>query len=359
MRLQKQRGSVLMGVMALFLALSILSLTVVHAMGAETRSTANRTASAQALALADAGVDYVYTRLKQARIRPQNVESDFDYPSEIDDWNAIRGRTILEVTWPGGNTITVSSTGIVEQPPARRRVIQELNWKPHPALQYALAAFGDGSLVHIGGNVELTGHVHSNGTAEAVWVEGHPPEIEGVASYVGEINDPHGHFEDAEQVEAIDAPTEEEIAEWIEAAKEADAWEEYSEGLRIAGSEAREYKGIVEVHSGAVQDGLEFSGGATVTGDALFIVWSGDILIKGASVVEASFLLMGDGEIKIEGTGPSGETMKMAGTVASERGTVEFKGNVSMEQRPLCDSEHEAVYGWERGTWREGGAGGN
>ena len=356
MRLQKQRGSVLMGVMALFLALSILSLTVVHAMGAETRSTANRTASAQALALADAGVDYVYTRLKQARIRPQNVESDFDYPSEIDDWNAIRGRTILEVTWPGGNTITVSSTGIVEQPPARRRVIQELNWTPHPALQYALAAFGDGSLVHIGGNVKLTGHVHSNGMAEAVWVEGHPPEIEGVASYVGEINDPHGHFEGAEKVDSIDAPTEEEIEEWIEAAGNSEG---YPEGLRIAGSEEREYKGIVEVRSGAVQDGLEFSGGATVTGDALFIVRSGNILIKGASVVEASFLLMGDGEIKIEGTGPTDDAMKLAGTVASEKGTITFKGNVSMEQRPLCDVEHEAVYGWERGTWREGGAGGS
>lgn len=176
-----------------------------------------------------------------------------------------------------------------------------------------------------------------------------PPQIDGSASAVGEIHDPHHHFNSTAEVDSLEPPDLDEIESWIDAAKDNDAYEFFST-LEIQGGHEEDFTGIDVVE---VEDGLRFAGGAIVKGYPLFIVRRGNIEIEGAAHVEGYFLLIGDGEVSISGT--QKEETKLIGTVSSLSGNIEFKGNVSMIQDPPCEVQHEAVYGWIRGAWYESG----
>jgi len=352
-KLVRIRGSALLGILVIALVLAVLGTTLMVAMGGESRSSARNVSSAQALGLADSGLEHVYATLLDDELKPDEVEDAFAGGVSLSDWEEVQGYTTVTVELSAPRTATLTSTGHVDSPEYSRTIQMEVKYSPPPMFEYLLGAFGDTSSISLVGSATIDGNIHSNGTGTgppagyAISVSGTKLAVteDSYATAVGTVRDHPS--QPAFGGNAISG------APKVEPEADIDLWR------NLAQEDGQYYSGDFTLNGGTHQIGgvvfvtgsISFGGNVVVRGNALFVSEFGNISASGGADIEGS-LYACVGNISLGGTNQSA---KINGSVIAECGNISAGGNVDLTYPTEFPDEEWAMFRWRRGSWRETG----
>jgi hypothetical protein len=308
-------------------------------MGGESRSSSRQVSSAQALALADAGVEYVYARLVGENIKIDKVKNVFSEPVILhDDWTKGRAEVVVDSPAPGTNVVVMTSQGIIEAPEYRRTVKASFFYAPALSFSRTAVSYDNDGRIELDGGVVLSGGLHANGdintsgNSQALDVTGTITASGSISPLLG------GHYS-----HPWDAPTQADI----EALKEkaiADG-RYYPTGLTVKppGNDPRVYEGLIFV------DGdLKFQGGLNVSGYAIWVV-TGTIEFRNSGYVHGFFYSTyrhpSNRSITVTGN------TQITGALLSN-GSIKLSGAIGAGSPKEAD-ENLLPRRWTRHTWEE------
>ncbi len=331
-----EKGSVLVEVMGLTLVAAILATGLMWATTGEGRSSNYYASSSHALALADAGIEYVFAQMTDADLEDL-------VGTEVPDWDEGEIKILDiwdEITAEGDRFIHVLSQGTSPEPVMQRTVLAvfsyDLSFNP---FENAVTTYGDGSKVEIKGTATtVVGNIHSNNN---VVISGHPTTVGSITAVrnisVGTAGGKSEHY--YEGVAPLPNPSEY-IHQWRDDAIAADQYRGTGDLTLDGGVKA----GVWFVENG----GIILNANYNLEGYAVFVA-RGDITLNGTAEVLEGYFYSIEGDILVNGN------FMLYGAVAAQEGDCTVTGNQTMIYPSQDGATVQLLTTWGRHKWLETG----